>query len=93
MAGMLEQIKNGYPVARVRAYVDSLFANGVESIKSEDILVNSDTDFILLVLAIVRANDKGMTYLVQMGKGRIERNGYRIPNMIIRKEEGKSHVE
>lgn len=93
MAGMLEQIKNGYPVARVRAFVDSLFANGAESIKSEHIPVNSDADFILLILAIVRANDRGMNYLVQMGEGRIDRNGYRIPNMIIRKKEGKRHVE
>jgi hypothetical protein len=93
MASMLEQIKNGYPIARVRAYVDGLFADGSDFIKSENIPVNSDADFILLILAIVRANDRGMTYLVQMGEGRIERNGYRFPNMIIHKKEGKSHVE
>jgi len=93
MVGMLEQIKNGYPVARVRAYVDRLFAHGAEFVRSEDIPLNSDADFILLILAIVRANDRGMTYRVQMGEGRIERNGYRIPNMIVSKKEGKHHVE
>ncbi|EHL05498.1 hypothetical protein HMPREF0322_03848 [Desulfitobacterium hafniense DP7] len=93
MAGMLEQIKNGYPVARIRAYVDRLFAHGAESVRSEDVPLNSDADFILLILAIVRANDKGMPYRVQMGEGRIERNGYRIPNMIISKKGGKHHVE
>ncbi|KUO70321.1 MAG: hypothetical protein APF81_06795 [Desulfosporosinus sp. BRH_c37] len=93
MAGMLEQMKNGYPVARIRAYVDRLFAHGAESVRSEDIRLNSDADFILLILAIVRANDRGMTYRVRMGEGRIERNGYRIPNMIISKKEGKRHVE
>lgn len=93
MASLLEQIKNGYPIARVRAYVDGLFADGSDFIESENIPINSDTDFILLILAIVRASDRGMNYLIQMGEGRIERNGYRFPNMIIRKKEGKSLVE
>jgi hypothetical protein len=93
MAGLMEQIKNVYPIARIRAYVDGLFADGSNSIESKDIPITSDTDFILLILAVVRASDRGMPYLVQMKEGRTERNGYRFPNMIIRKKEGKNLVE
>lgn len=93
MAGMLEQIKNSFSLPRVRAYVDNLFADGENKISSEKIPVNSDTEFIMLILAILRANDKGMNYTVQMGGGTILQNGYRIPNMILRKKEGKTHVE
>lgn len=93
MAGMLEQIKNGYPVARIRAYVNSLFMEGQSSVSSETIPIYSDTDFILLILTIVRANERGMDYMVQMNNGRLNRNGYTIPNMTISKKEAEHRVE
>lgn len=93
MGGMLEYIKNGYPIARVRAFVDTLFANGKNNISSADILITGEVDFILLILAVVRASDKGMNYTVEMGEGQIESNGYRIPNMTIFKKGVKHHVE
>lgn len=93
MASIIEKIKNGYPVARIRAYVDTLFSNGASSVRSEEIPISSDTDFILLILAIIRANESGTNYKVQMNQGRIECNGYKIPAMIISQKESKRHVE
>ena len=93
MANMVEHIKNGYPVARIRAHVDSLFKNGASSVRSEEIIINTDTEFILLILAIVRANERGTNYKVEINKGRVERNGYRIPDMIISQQEAKRHGE
>jgi hypothetical protein len=93
MADLMEQIKNAYPIARIRAYVDGLFADGSDFVESKDIRITNDTDFVLLILAVIRASDRGMPYLVQMEEGRTEHNGYRFPNMIIRKKEGKSLVE
>lgn len=93
MAGMLQQIKKGYPIARIRAYVDSLFASGNSEVSSETIPVDNDTDFILLILAIVRANERGMTYKVQMKEGRHEKNGYTIPNLTISRKVAKHLVE
>lgn len=92
MAGMLEQIKNGYPLSKIRAYVDRLFLTG-ETINSEMIPINNDTDFILLILAVVRANERGMSYKVRMNEGRLEKNGYKIPNMILYKKGAKHHVD
>lgn len=93
MVGMLQQFKNGYPVARIRTYVDSLFKEGETSVSSETIPIHNDTDFILLILAVVRANERGMNYKVRMNDGRLNRNGYIIPNMTISKREAKHRVE
>ena len=93
IAGMLEQIKNGYPIARIRAYVNSLFTEGQTSVSSASIPIENDTDFILLILAIVRANERGMNYRVQMNDGQFDTNGYKIPNMTISRKEAKRRVE
>ncbi|MFC9710121.1 Wadjet anti-phage system protein JetA family protein [Paenibacillus sp. NPDC056933] len=93
MTGMLQQIKNGYPVERIRKYVNSLFKENESSINSETISINNDEDFVLLILAMVRANERGMNYKVQMNNGRFDRNGYIIPNMTFSKRVVGHHVE
>lgn len=90
---LLEQIKNRYSSAKVRAFVDSLFTIGASRIEAKDIQISGDSDFILLILAVIRQNDRGMPYTVEIGEGRIQRNGYAIPNMTIIKKEGPSNVE
>lgn len=90
---LLDQIKNRYSAAKVRAFVDSLFIKGVSRIESKDIQILSDSDFILLILAVIRQNEKGMPYTIEIGEERIRRNGYVIPNMAIIKKEVPSNVE
>lgn len=90
---MMEPIKNGYPISRVCAYVDKLLEHGNSEITSENITINEDSDFILLLLAILRANDPEATYTVELTDGTIARNGYQIPCMIIRKKDELHHVE
>jgi hypothetical protein len=90
---LIKQINNGYPVARVRAFVENLFANGNNEIAAKDIQITCDSDFILLILAVIRQGERGMPYTVKIGDGQVEQNGYLIPNMVIRKKEVKSHVE
>ena len=93
-AYLLRQISNGYPAARIRVFVDGLFADGNDEIRSDNIPITCDTDFILLILAVIRQKESGMAYSVDMLNGSVERDGYAIPNMIIRKQKGvKAHVE
>ncbi|GHU43800.1 hypothetical protein FACS1894111_10010 [Clostridia bacterium] len=80
---LLEQIKNGYPKARVSAFIKGLFAEGIDSIHAKDIPITCDSDFILLILAVIRQNDRGMPYSIKMQEGRIAKNSYLIPNMVI----------
>ena len=93
ISGMMEQIKNGYPLSRVCAYVDRLFEHGNSEITSENITIYDDSDFILLLLAVLRSNDPEVKYTVELADGTTERNGYRIPRMKIRKKEELHHVE
>jgi len=90
---LYRQINNGYPATRIRAFIDGLLADGNGEIQSEDIPITCDSDFILLILAVIRQNEKSMPYSVDIENGRVERNGYFIPNMVIRKKEAKSRVE
>lgn len=77
----LEQIQDSYPLSRIRAYAESLFQDGRSRVASRDVPLSSDTDFILLILAVVRQGDPGMPYTIEMGDGRVDVNGYRIPQL------------
>jgi hypothetical protein len=90
---LMQQINSGYPIARVRSYVDSLFADGRLEISSEDIILTCDSDFILLILAVIRQNERDMPYTVDIDEGRTMRNGYLIPKMVIRRKGAVAHVE
>ena len=85
---LLKQLNIGYPVTRIRAFVEALFADGKKEIFAKDIPINSDTDFILLILAVIRQKERGMPYTVEMKSGRVERNGYVIPDLVIRRKGG-----
>jgi len=87
-----EHIQNGYPQARIKAYVDSLLA-GRDEIASPDIMIENDTEFILLILAVVRQSERGMAHVVDYFDGQVKRNGYTMPNMLIRRKVARHHVE
>ena len=82
---LLRQIKNSYPSSRVRAFVDGLFADGRVQIDSGSIPLNCEADFVLLILAVIRRNEQGMSYTIEIKDERIENNGYYIPDMTIYK--------
>jgi hypothetical protein len=93
MAKMLDQISNGYSLSRIRSYVLNLFKD-MDIIHSEDITIGNDSDFILLMLAVIRAGERGMNYRVQTDEGTQITNGYKIPNMeFTHKKGGMYHVE
>ncbi|MDR0948363.1 MAG: DUF5716 family protein [Lachnospiraceae bacterium] len=80
---LLTQIKNGFPLKRIRAFIEGLFADGRTTVATADIHLESDTDFILLMLAVIRQNDAGMGYHIDIGDTRIELDGYIVPSMTI----------
>lgn len=90
---LIKQISNGYPASRIRAFVDSLFTDGCYEIQSENIPITCDSDFILLILAVIRQGEKDMPHSAEIKDGSIDRNGYYIPNMVIRRKEGNRRVE
>lgn len=84
--GMLSQIKNSFPTARIRTFMLDLLQNDTK-VQTKDIEIEDDTEFILLLLATIRASDRNMPYLAELQEGMVENNGYRIPDItFIRKE-------
>ena len=78
----------------IRAFINNLFSNNVQEIKSENISITSDSDFILLILAVIRQNEGGMAYSIDLNThNQVERNGYIIPDMTVRRKESKKSVE
>ncbi len=90
---LMEQIKNGFPLKRIRNFVNGLFSDGTDSVSASDIPIENDNDFILLMLAVIRKNDLGINYDVDIGEKRINRNNYLIPEMTITKKKEGYHVE
>ena len=83
---LIGQINKGYPVSRIRAFVDGLFSDGEREIESKDIPISNDSDFILLILAVLRQKEAGMQHTVELkNTERVEKEGYIIPDIIVRK--------
>jgi uncharacterized protein Yka (UPF0111/DUF47 family) len=90
---LLAQIRNGFPLKRIRAFVDGLFTEGVISVSVSEIHIKSDDDFILLMLAVIRQHDVGMSYHIDVGEKRVDRDGYLVPEMTITRKKAANHVE
>jgi hypothetical protein len=69
-----------YNHQRVMAYVNRLMAGG-NIINSSDIRLESDEDFILLILAAVKNAERGLPYRVEFGCDTLDCCGYKIPDM------------
>jgi len=83
---LLTTINNSYPTARVKAFMAELLHN-TDRLQSKDIMIENNTDFILLMIATIRGNERNMPYRTELGEDLVEKNGYRIPDItFIRKE-------
>ena len=79
-----KHIQSGYPLSKIRSYVEGLLASNAGEVASADIPIENDEDFVLLILAVVRQNERGMTHVVEYYDGQTRRGAYTIPNMLIR---------
>jgi hypothetical protein len=86
------QMKNVYSPERIRLFVESFFDSGKTVAESEGLPINDDTDFILLILAVARARERGMNYTVEVQKERVTVNGYTIPKMRFSRKGAMEHV-
>jgi hypothetical protein len=81
LESLAAQMKNVYSPERIRLFVESFFEPGKNVAESEGLPLNDDTDFILLILALVRSRERGMNYTVEVQRERVNVNGYVIPKM------------
>ena len=85
LGAVVEKLRSGYSDARVKSYMDSLFEDGKTEVSSGEIAVNNDTEYILTLLAVVTAYKGRRGYHIQIGEGSVEKNGYRIPQFVLKK--------
>ncbi len=90
MEDMIGYFNKVYSVAKVREFVNDLFVEDRTEIRSSDIVLNSESEYILLILAVIRSSDKNMNYKIEFLDGKVSAKQYRIPNMVIRKKNSKS---
>ena len=65
----------------------------MDVITSNEIPLEGDEDFILLMLASIKGGERSAFYNVEFTKGYTVNNGYRIPNMRLIKKGTKKNVE
>ena len=85
LTAVVGKLRSGYSDARVKSYMDSLFANGRTEVASEEISVENDTDYILTLLSVVSAYSGTRGYRIEITDGYAQKGVYRIPRFVLKK--------
>jgi len=86
LAAFLRKTRNAFSHRRVMDFVKDLMADA-NVVSTKDIPVADDESFILLMLAVLSSGERNIFYNVELLEGYLEKNGYRIPELLfIRKE-------
>lgn len=88
----MDRAKRSYSHTRVMNFVRSVMGQ-MDVITSNEIPLEGDEDFILLMLASIKGGERSAFYNVEFTKGYTVNNGYRIPNMRLIKKGTKKNVE
>lgn len=75
----------GIKAVPVEEYVDQLLV-GRSSITSDEIPLDNDFDYVMSVMIAAEYDCKSSSYRLEFLDGRVNRNGYTIPNMQIIKK-------
>jgi hypothetical protein len=84
---LMERIASAYTKSRIKEYLDGLFTENADAVYSESIRIADESEFIMLILALIRQGEDGLPYKIEILKGQAYRDGYIIPNMKIRREQ------
>ena len=85
LTAVVGKLRSGYSDARVKSYMDSLFANGRTEVASGEISVENDTDYILTLLSVVSAYRGTRGYRIEITDGYVQKGVYRIPRFVLKK--------
>lgn len=91
VSGFMEKARKLYSHQKVIAFVDRLMT-GKLIVNSSDIALQNDEEFILLILAALKNDEKNPLYKVEFLEGYLESGGYRIPNMRFIRKGTEKHV-
>jgi hypothetical protein len=78
---LLTFLKNNYSLEQIKEYMNTLFGDK-NCVKSAEIDILNDHEFIMLFLATIRAGERNTNFKAQVGSGNREINGYSIPELM-----------
>ena len=84
-AAAIKLLNSKYSKKNVQAFVDRLF-DGKTEISSTEVDVEDDETYIMTMLAVAYAGDRGSGYTVQIDENSIKKGRYGIPDIIFRKK-------
>jgi len=80
-------MSSDYSLKHIQQFMDKLFGEK-NSFSTGEINIPDDREFILLLLAAIRAGERNTSFKTQVGTGTLKVNGYRIPQMVFSKKGG-----
>jgi len=84
---LIKSMSSDYSLKHIQQFIDKLFGEK-NSFSTGEINIPDDREFILLLLAAIRAGERNTNYKIQVGTGSLKINGYRIPQMVFSKKGG-----
>lgn len=78
----IERVQNSYTSEKVNNYMNNIF-KGKDIIKTNDVQINSEEDFILLMLGTM--SEERNNYTIEYNGQTVQKGKYRMPDMIIRR--------
>lgn len=84
----MQVLNNKYSKKNVNEYVDKLLGEKNE-ITSREIVIGNDDDYIMTLLSVVQANDRGSKYTIEFADEDVLSGKYEIPLMTYRRRGAK----
>jgi hypothetical protein len=73
-------VRKQYSSQKIDEFVERYFA-GKDAFSTEDLTMESQDEFILLILGTIRGSQKSATFYVEFLEGTVEKGGYRLPKL------------
>lgn len=87
-ANAMQLMDNKYSKQNIEKFVNDILGNSNE-VSTKEITINDDYTYIMTLLSVIQARDKGLSYSVTYNNEYIDSGAYRIPYIIYRRKEQK----
>jgi hypothetical protein len=84
---LLKLMSSDYSLQHIQQFIKKLFGEN-SSFSTEEMEIVDDREFIMLLLAAIRAGERNTNYKAHVGTGILRINGYGIPKMVFKKKKG-----
>jgi hypothetical protein len=91
LAGFRERLAQVYSHRKVIDFILKQLGER-RSMAAAELELASAEEFVKLLLAAVKSDENGLPYRLEFREGYLFVNGYRLPELVISREEGKGHV-